>query len=181
MRRAALAAPLAILLIAGGCKAAPRVAETSAASMAKDDTHDCAGVPEIALTGRVTDAANILPAAEKARLSERLALYEQRTAHQMVVATAPTLGGFDVGKVGDCLGNRWGIGDRDRDDGVLILVAPNDRRVRISTGIGMEDMFSDEEAKAVIERMTSYFKSSDYAGGLWLAVDAIAAETGDKS
>lgn len=99
----------------------------------------------------------------------------------MVVATAPTLNGLDVGLVGDCLGNRWGIGDKDRNDGIIILVAPNERRVRISTGTGIQKMLTDDEAKAVIDQMTPFFKAGDYAGGLSLAVDAIAAQTGDTA
>lgn len=174
MRRAALAAPLAILLIAGGCKEAPASTASSA------EVAGCKGVPDIALKGHVTDTADILPAAEEARLSERLAQYEQRTMHQMIVVTAPTLNSLDVAMVGDCLGNRWGIGDKDRNDGVLILVAPNERRARISTGTGLETMLTDEEAKAVIDRMTPHFKSNDFAGGLSVAVEAIAAQTGDS-
>lgn len=173
MRRAVLAVPLATLLVAGGCKEAP------ASSAPTPAIAGCAGVPDIALQGRVTDAAGILPAAEEARLSDRLARYEQRTTHQMVIATAPTLNNLDVATVGDCLGNRWGIGDKDRNDGILILVAPNERRARISTGSGLESMLTDEEAKAAIDQMTSHFRSNDFAGGLSAAVEAIAAQTGD--
>lgn len=173
MHGTVLAAPLAILLIAGGCKEAP------ASSAARAEVAGCDGVPDIALQGAVTDAANILPAAEEGRLSDRLAHYRQRTTHQMVIVTAPTLNNLDVAKVGDCLGNRWGIGDKDRDDGIVILVAPNERRARISTGTGLETMLTDEEAKAAIDQMTPYFKSDDFAGGLSVAVEAIAAQTGD--
>lgn len=172
MRRAALAAPLAIMAVAGGCKAdaEPVGGKTPAA---------CAGAAEIALTGRVNDAANILSAEQETRLSARLARYEKHTTHQIAIATAPDLKGIDVGDFGDCLGNRWGIGHRDRDDGVLILVAPNERRVRISTGTGMEDMLTDEEARTVIDQMTPYFRSLDYAGGLSVGVEAIAVQTGE--
>jgi len=97
----------------------------------------------------------------------------------MVIVTAPTLNNLDVATVGDCLGNRWGIGDNERNDGILILVAPNERRARISTGTGMEAMLTDEEAKAVIDQMTPHFRSNDFAGGLSAAVEAIAAQTGD--
>ena len=173
MRRAALAAPLAILLVAGGCKEAP------ASTVSRAKVAGCDGVPDIALQGHVTDAAGILPAADEARLSERLAHYEQRTTHQLAIVTAPTLNGLDVATVGDCLGNRWGIGDKDRHDGVLILVAPNERRARISTGTGMKAMLTDEEAKAAIDQMTPHFRSDDFAGGLSVAVEAIAAQTGD--
>ncbi|MBA3941331.1 MAG: methanol dehydrogenase [Sphingopyxis sp.] len=172
MRQAALVAPLAILLIAGGCKQAPE-------AVAAQEPAACTGVPPMALAGYVTDAAGILTGAEETRLTERLARYEQRTKHQIVVATTPALNGIDVGTFGDCLGNRWGTGDKDRNDGILILVAPTDRRARISTGTGMEAMLTNEEAKDVINQMTSHFKSLDYAGGLSTGIDAIAVQTGE--
>ena len=170
MRRTILAAPLAILLVAGGCKEAP-TPETAA----------CEGVPQMAMTGRVTDAADILTAEEEKRLADRLARYEARTQHQMVVATAASLNGARVENFGSCLGNRWGIGRKDVNDGVLILIAPKERQMRIATGTGMEKLFSDEKAKVVIGQMTPYFKSADYAGGLAAGIEAIAAQTGDAS
>ena len=170
MNRAVLAIPLATLLVAGGCKefAAPEAAS-------------CAVVPQMAPQGRVTDAAAILNDEEEARLAQRLARYEARTSHQMVVATVATLNGATVENFATCLGNRWGIGRKDHDNGVLILVAPNERRVRIATGTGMEKLLPDEKAKAVIDKMTPRFQADDYAGGLISGVEAIAAQTGDPS
>ena len=172
MRAAALAAPLAILSIAGGCKAEPE-------SVAKKETAACNGVPEIALAGRVTDAANILTPEEETRLSDRLARYEARTKHQMVIATTPGLNGVRVDNFGTCLGTRWGIGRKDHDDGIVILVAPNERRMRIATGTGMEKILTDDKALAVIHQMTPQFKNGDYTGGLSTGIEAIAIQTGD--
>lgn len=168
MRLAVLAGPLAILLVAGGCKAA-----------ALPEAAACAGVPQLALKGRVTDAADILTAEEEAQLSERLARYEQRTKHQMVVATAPGLNGARVDNFGTCLGNRWGIGRKGHDDGIVILVAPNDRQMHIATGSGMEKTLTDDKALAVIHQMTPHFKAGDYTAGLSTGIDAIAIQTGD--
>ncbi|WP_260582329.1 TPM domain-containing protein [Sphingopyxis sp. PET50] len=168
MRRTALALPLAILLVAGGCKEVPA-----------PEAAYCVGVPQIALQGRVTDAAAILNDEEEARLAQRLARYEARTSHQTVVATVATLNGATVEDFSTCLGNRWGIGRKDHDDGILILVAPNERRVRIATGTGMEKLLPDERAKAVIDAMTPRFQAGDYAGGLTVGIDAIAAQTGE--
>ena len=173
MRQAVLAAPLAILLVAGGCKAAPELT-------AGRETAACDGVPELAMAGRITDAADILTAEEEARLSERLARYEQRTKHQMVVATIPGLHGARIDNFGTCLGNRWGIGRKEQDDGILILIAPNDRQMRIATGTGMEKMLTDDAALAVVHQMTPHFKSLDYADGLSTGIEAIAAQTGDS-
>ena len=170
MRRTALAIPLAILLVAGGCKEAP-VPEAAY----------CDRVPQMTTQGRVTDAAAILNDEEEARLAQRLARYESRTSHQMVVATVPSLNGATVEDFSTCLGNRWGVGRKGHDDGVLILVAPNERRIRIATGTGMEKLLPDEKAKAVIGMMTPRFQAGDYAGGLNSGIDAIAAQTGDAS
>ncbi|PQM26933.1 permease [Sphingopyxis lindanitolerans] len=172
VRAAALAAPLAILSIAGGCKAAP-------GPVAAKETAACDGVPHMALAGRVTDAADILSGEEETRLSDRLARYEARTQHQMVVATTPSLNGARVDNFGTCLANRWKIGRKDQDDGILLLVAPNERLARIATGIGMEKILTDDKALAVIHQMMPQFRQGDYAGGLSTGVDAIAAQTGD--
>ncbi|WP_158213679.1 TPM domain-containing protein [Sphingopyxis witflariensis] len=168
MRFAVLAGPLAILAVASGCKAA-----------ALPESAACAGVPHMALKGRVTDTADILSAEEEAQLSERLARYEQRTSHQMVVATVPALNDVRVDNFGTCLGNRWGIGRKDQDDGIVILVAPNDRQMHIATGSGMEKTLTDDKALAVIHQMTPHFKGGDYAVGFSTGIDAIAVQTGD--
>lgn len=170
--RATLASSLAILAVVGGCK----VASEPAAAV---ETAFCEGVPQIALAGRVTDAADILTASEEAQLSERLARYEARTQHQMVVATTPSLHGVRVDNFGTCLGIRWGIGRAAEDDGIVILVAPNERQMRIATGSGMEKMLTDDKALAVIQRMMPQFEQGDYAEGLSVGVEAIAAQTGD--
>jgi len=172
MRAAVLAAPLAILSVAGGCKAAP-------APVAAKETATCDGVPKMALAGRVTDAADILTREQETRLADRLAGYEKRTKHQIVVATAPSLNGVRVDNFGTCLGNRWKIGRKGHDDGIVILVAPNERQMNIATGIGMEKILTDDKALAVIHRMTPQFKEGNYAGGLSTGIEAIAAQTGD--
>ena len=133
----------------------------------------------MALAGRVTDAADLLTAEQEARLSERLARYESDTRHQMVVATVPDLNGTRVDDFGTCLGHRWQIGRKDHDDGIVVLIAPKERQMRIATGTGMEKILTDDKAQAIIHRMTAYFTRADYAGGLSAGVDAIAAETGD--
>lgn len=170
MSRWPLVVPLAMLLLASGCKASEPIAKETAA---------CDGVPQMALAGRVTDAANILTDEDERRLTERLTRYEARTKHQMVIATTPSLNGTRVDNFGTCLGNRWKIGRRDYDDGIVILVAPNERQMRIATGTGMEKILTDDKALDVIHRMMPQFKQGDYAGGLSTGIEAIAVETGD--
>lgn len=172
MRFAVLAAPLAMLTVAGGC-------EVASEPLAEKETAFCDGVPQMALVGLVTDAADVLTAEEEARLSERLTRYEQRTKHQMIVATTSSLRGARVDNFATCLGNRWGIGRASHDDGLVILVAPQDRRVAISTGLGMEKLFPDDKALQAVKLMTDYFKNADYGGGVSAGIDAIATQTGD--
>src|SRR5438128_1412206 len=79
--------------------------------------------PQLSLTSRVTDAADILDAAQEAKLSERLERLEKATGHQMVVVSVPTLSGQDVADYTRELGNAAGIGRAKEDDGVILLVA----------------------------------------------------------
>ena len=65
-------------------------------------------------------------------------------------------------------------------DGILILMAPKERRIRVATGYGMEKLLPDEKAKAAIDLMTPFFKNDDYGDGLSAGVEAIAAQTGDR-
>ena len=91
-----------------------------------------------ALTGRVVDQADIIPAPIEAELTAKLENLETTTQRQLVVATVPTLDGYDISDYGYQLGREWEIGDAQRNDGALLLVAPNERRVRIEVGYGLE-------------------------------------------
>ena len=90
-----------------------------------------------ALTGRVVDNADLLPAADEARLTERLAALEKSTADQLTVVTVPGLGGEAIESFALRLGNGWGIGREDLDNGVLLVVAPSERNVRFEYGSGL--------------------------------------------
>lgn len=108
--------------------------------------------PLPALSGRVVDNAHILSAAEQRRLDVRLAALERRTTDQLVVVTLPDLGGYSIEQVGLRLGRGWGIGQRELDNGVLLIVAPNDRQVRIEVGCGLEGLLTDARASAIIQQ-----------------------------
>src|SRR5688572_27548014 len=90
------------------------------------------------LTGRVVDQAGILAPEEETRLSDQLAALEVRTTDQLVVVTVPSLQGLSIDEFSQQLGNHWGIGRADRNNGVLLVVAPKERRVRIAVGYGLE-------------------------------------------
>lgn len=135
-----------------------------------------AAAPTLALAGRVTDAADILPPAAEAALTQQLTAFEQRTRHQMVVVTVPSLEGRDVADYTRALANRWGIGRREEDDGVVLLVAPNERKARIEVGRGLETTLTNELCAEIMNaRMIPRFSDGDYTGGIDAGVEALIA------
>ena len=131
--------------------------------------------PLPALTGRVVDNAGLLPPDREAALTERLRAHEARTGNQLVVVTLPSLAGESIEAVALRLGNGWGIGRKDIDDGVLLIVAPNEKRVRIEVGRGLTGRIPDERAAAMIDQMLPAFKQNRFADGIDTGVDAIIA------
>jgi uncharacterized protein len=130
--------------------------------------------PKLPLAGRVTDAAEILDAAQEATLSTRLEQLERTTGHQMVVVTVPTLGGQDVAAFTRELGNAWGIGRAEENDGVVLLVAPHERKMRIAVGYGLERKLPDALCQQIIARlMLPRFRQADLPGGIDAGVKAV--------
>jgi uncharacterized protein len=128
-----------------------------------------------ALTGRVVDAAGIIPADREAALSATLAAHEAKTGDQVVVATVPSLEGADIADYGYRLGRAWQIGTKE-DKGVLLVVAPNERRVRIEVGYGLEGTLTDAGSVAIINNtILPAFRSGDLAGGIAAGTAAILA------
>ncbi|MCB1537994.1 MAG: TPM domain-containing protein [Rhodospirillales bacterium] len=128
-----------------------------------------------ALTGRVVDTADILDSGVRARLDEISADLEQKTQAQLVIATIPDLKGVTIEDYGYQLGRFWGIGRKDVNDGVLLLVAPNDRRVRIEVGYGLEGTLTDAAARLIIDSdILPRFRAGDMAGGVVAGAQAIA-------
>lgn len=133
------------------------------------------------LTGRVVDAANILKPEERSALEAKLKAYEGKTSDQVVVATVPSLEGTSVEDYANRLFRHWQLGQKKNDNGVLLLVAPNDRKVRIEVGYGLEGALTDALSKVIITTaLAPQFKSGDFAGGIDAGVDAILSIlTGD--
>ncbi|MGY6552212.1 MAG: TPM domain-containing protein [Erythrobacter sp.] len=119
------------------------------------------------LTGRVVDEAGIIPAELEARLTAELAALEAQSQRQLVIATIPDLQGYDISDYGYQLGRAWGIGDQGRNDGALLLVAPNDRRVRIEVGYGLEGYLTDALSALIIQnQILPRFRNGDFPGGI---------------
>ena len=123
--------------------------------------------PAIALAGRVTDAAHILTASDAASLTGQSEALEKATKHQLVVVTVPSLGGQDIALYTRNLARAWGIGRKDFNDGVVVLVALNEHKVRIAVGYGLEQVLTPAVCSEIIERdMVPSFKAGNRA---WVA------------
>ena len=129
------------------------------------------------LTGRVVDAANIIPPAEEAALAAKLAALEGASTRQLVVATVSDLQGYPIEDYGYQLGREWGIGQAEANNGVILLVAPNDRKVRIEVGYGLEPILTDALSSQIIQnQILPRFREGDYPGGISAGADAIIAQ-----
>ncbi|PZU50183.1 MAG: methanol dehydrogenase [Sphingomonas sp.] len=139
-----------------------------------------------ALSGRVVDAANILPPEIEAQISARSEAIEKQTGAQLVVATVPSLDGYEIEDYGYRLGRHWGIGQKRRsaadgtpggDNGVILLVAPNERRVRIEVGYGLEPILTDALSSVIIQRaIIPEFKAGNMPAGVLAGFDSIAKQ-----
>ncbi|KUR73040.1 hypothetical protein AQZ52_07545 [Novosphingobium fuchskuhlense] len=157
MRRLGFALALALAQVVAGCGAG-NTAEAELATRPK---------APIALTGRVVDNAGLLPEVTRQSLDERLAALEQKAGPQMVIVTVPDLKGMTIEQFGLALGNGWGIGDKARNDGVLLIVAPNERKTRIEVGKGLEATLSNPLcARIISEDMVPRFKAGAYEAGI---------------
>ncbi len=135
-----------------------------------------------ALTGRVVDSANLLSLSEKTSLEQILTQYEIKTSNQLVVATIPTLQGLTIEEYGYQLGRAWGIGQKEKNNGALLIVAVNDRHVRIEVGYGLEGKLTDAISSQIIQTIIlPKFRNKDYAGGIDDGVTAIIAVINGKT
>ncbi|PVM82749.1 TPM domain-containing protein [Caulobacter radicis] len=126
------------------------------------------------LSGRVVDQANILSPAAEQQLTDELATLERQTGRQLVVATLSSLQGYEIEDYGYQLGRAWGIGEKDRNTGALLIVAPNERKVRIEVGYGLEPVLTDALSSVIIQSaILPRFKAGDMQGGIVAGTDAI--------
>ena len=135
-----------------------------------------------ALTGRVVDEANLLDPAQEAALTAKLEGLETRTKRQFVVATLDSLQGYDISDYGYQLGRHWAIGqdgkgEAEKDNGVILIIVPNERKLRIEVGYGLEPVLTDGFSSSVVRNdITPFFKSGDFAGGISAGVDKIITQ-----
>lgn len=115
----------------------------------------------------VYDDAGLLNAEQKSALEQKLIKYADSTSTQIVIATILTTNGEEISYYATNFAHKWGIGQADKDNGVLILVAKDDRKMTIQVGYGLEHILTDALSRRIIETvMTPFFKQGDYYGGL---------------
>jgi uncharacterized protein len=126
------------------------------------------------LTGRVVDNAHLLSVSQTMDITSKLAALEAGTGRQLVVATVPSLEGKTIEDYGYRLGRTWAIGQKGKDDGVLLLVAPTEHKVRIETGYRARVFVTDAVSSVIIrDGITPKFKAGDMGGGIAAGVDQL--------
>jgi uncharacterized protein len=136
-----------------------------------------------ALTGRVVDNAQLIDTGTKSSIESKLAAYEAKTSTQIVVATITSLDGEAIEPFANRLFRTWGLGQAGTNNGVLLLVARDDWKMRIEVGYGLEGTLTDLHSKLIIENtMVPAFRAGDLSGGISKAVDdIISVLSGDES
>jgi uncharacterized protein len=126
------------------------------------------------LRGRVNDYASVMSQQQVQSLEARLAQFEQETEHQVAVLTIPTLDGEDIEGFSIRVAENWKIGKKGFDNGVILVVAVKDRRLRLEVGYGLEGVLPDAIAKQITSNyIVPRFRSQDYAGGIIAGIDAV--------
>jgi len=132
--------------------------------------------PVPALSARVTDLTSTLTADERARLESKLAAFEDKNGAQMAVLMVPTTQPEPVEAYALRVADAWKVGRKGRDDGVLLLVAKDDRRLRLEVGYGLEGLIPDAIAKRIVaEDVAPKFRDGRYAAGIEAGVDRVVA------
>jgi uncharacterized protein len=128
------------------------------------------------LSGRVVDEAGVIPAATRASVEAKLAALEDKSGIQFVVATVKSLGGQAIEPYANQLFRTWRLGEKQKNNGVLLLIAPNERKARIEVGYGLEGTLTDALSKLVIANaIAPRFNAGDFGGGVERGVDDMIA------
>lgn len=165
MRTATRLAPAGLVLLLAGA-----LAGAASPAAAKE-------VPY--LSGRVVDEAGLLPADRAAAIEAQLGAFERETGTQVAVLTVASLEGEVIEDYSHRVAETWALGRAGEDDGVLLLVARDDRRLRIEVGYGLEGRLTDAQSGRIIrDVITPRFREGDFPGGIGAGVDAIVGTLG---
>ncbi|MEY4953530.1 MAG: hypothetical protein RL299_1954 [Pseudomonadota bacterium] len=127
-----------------------------------------------ALTGPVVDAANVIPDDQEARIAQKVVAFKTQSQRQLQVVTVSSLEGYDIADYANRLFRNWQLGDKERNDGVMLLIAPGERKLRIEVGYGMEPTVTDAISFLVINKViVPKFKEGDMPGGIEAGTDAL--------
>ena len=130
------------------------------------------------LKGRVNDLANLLSAETATQLEQKLAGFERETTNQLVVLTIPSLQGDEIESFAIRVAEQWKLGQKGKDNGVLLILAQAERKVRIEVGMGLQGVLPDITSAQIIRNvMSPHLKSNDFDQGITAGVDAILAAT----
>lgn len=126
------------------------------------------------LRGRVNDYANVMSREQAQSLESRLEQFERETGHQVAVLTVRSLEGEDIEGFSIRVAESWQIGKKGFDNGVILVVAVQDRRLRLEVGYGLEGILPDATAKTITSNyIVPRFREQDYAGGILAGIDAV--------
>jgi uncharacterized protein len=134
------------------------------------------------LAGRVNDTANLIPLDQRQRIETQLAQFEQQTGNQVSVLTVDSLDGEEIADYGNKVGRAWGLGQKGKDNGALLLVSKSDRKMRIEVGYGLEPVLTDLQTSIIQNQVIiPYFKKGDFGGGIEAGVSAILSTIQGKA
>ncbi len=126
------------------------------------------------LSGRVIDEANLIPAEQRQRIEAKLAQFERQTGNQVAVLTIGSLEGEAIEDYANKVARTWALGQKGKDNGVLLLVAHQDRQMRVKVGYGLEPVLTDLQTSLIQNQVIiPYFKRGDFGGGIEAGVDAM--------
>ncbi|MEY2927588.1 MAG: hypothetical protein RL367_2065 [Pseudomonadota bacterium] len=128
-----------------------------------------------ALTGRIVDGASLFGGDWMKAMDKKISGFEAQSGHSLVIATTKSLEGLDIAKYSRCLGNHWAVGGQG--NGLMVVVAPHERQVRIAVGTALENRLTYQDTRAIIDgQMLPLMRQHDYAAGLDRGIAAIMAE-----
>ena len=134
------------------------------------------------LAGRVNDSADLIPQDQRQRIEAKLAQFEKQTGDQVAVLTVDSLDGEAIEDYANKVARTWALGQKGKDNGVLLLVSKQDRKMRIEVGYGLEPVLTDLQTKIIQDEVIiPHFKQGDFGGGIEAGVDAILSTIQGKA
>ena len=133
------------------------------------------------LSSRVLDQANLIDVPSEQKINQLLAGHEKASSNQIIVVTLKDLQGYSIEQAGVEMGRAWGVGQKEQDNGIVLILAQAERKVRIEVGYGLEGVVTDAISASIIqEYILPRFKTGDFSGGLLVGTQAIVSALGGE-